>query len=391
MVCERGEYGRVAKGESVAAGGAGGYILAQPAEFGGGPGALASDPHVIPGVHIDYHTYQALLAHLTAAGDTPVMGTITGATLDINDSHADVMASFSSRGPNRGMLPDLIVPNVTAPGRSIWAAYHQGNGGDGTYTFNVIQGTSMSSPHVAGAGALMVAEHPNWTPAQIESALMTTARDTVKNDDGQNMATPFAQGSGHVDLRKAAHAGLVLDVTTAELEAANPANEGGDAKSLNIASMGDSRCLGACSWHRTVKSSLEMTQTWNAMVMVADGVTMTGMVDPMSFTLAPGAMQELTITVDVTGLPADQWAFAKVMLTPAGQDGHVSAAHLPIAVKPTTAILPPSLKIDTRRNAGSVPIKAVYWRVSALSVSVRMRTKSSSVRARNSTRIGSRP
>src|SRR5690606_6805865 len=56
VICERGVYGRVAKGESVKAGGAGGMILAQPAEFGGGPGSLVADTHVLPAVHIDYYT-----------------------------------------------------------------------------------------------------------------------------------------------------------------------------------------------------------------------------------------------------------------------------------------------------------------------------------------------
>ena len=130
VICERGTYGRVAKGQTVADGGAGGYILAQPAEFGGGPGAVATDPHVIPAVHIDYYTYQDLLAYLDNA-DGAVMGTISGAVLDVNDANGDVMAAFSSRGANRGLFSDLIVPNVTAPGRSIWAAYHQGDAGDG--------------------------------------------------------------------------------------------------------------------------------------------------------------------------------------------------------------------------------------------------------------------
>ncbi|MGB0384027.1 MAG: CHRD domain-containing protein [Ardenticatenaceae bacterium] len=356
VVCERGAYGRVAKGQSAAAGGAGGYILAQPDEFGGGPGAVAADAHVVPGVHIDYYTYQELRTYMiTTTAGTSVTATITGATLDINDSHADVMASFSSRGPNRGMLPDLIVPNVTAPGRSIWAAYHHGEE-DGDYTYNVIQGTSMSSPHVAGAGALMVALHRNWTPAQIESALMTTARDTVLNDDGINVATPFAQGSGHVDLRKAAHAGLVLDVTKDEFEGANPAQDG-DPKTLNIASMANSQCVGSCSWKRTVQNTLPYAQTWEASLVIADGVTMTGMVDPMTFTVPFAGAQELNVTVDVSDLPLDEWAFAKVMLTPISPTHPVPAAHLPIAVQSSAGRLPQAIEIDTRRNAGSMMVE----------------------------------
>ena len=75
--------------------------------------------------------------------------------------------------------------------------------GDGDYTYNVIGGTSMSSPHVAGTGALMMALHPDWTVAEIESALMTTAAQDILNDDGISLADPFAMGSGRVDLSKA--------------------------------------------------------------------------------------------------------------------------------------------------------------------------------------------
>ena len=113
----------------------------------------------------------------------------------------------------------------------------------------------MSSPHVAGAYALIKDLHPEWSPAEAQSALMSTARDTVLNDDGINTATPFAQGAGHADLTKAARAGFVLDVTIAEYEAADPAL-GGDPKSLNVASLGNSQCLAECSWTRTISSTL---------------------------------------------------------------------------------------------------------------------------------------
>ena len=58
-----------------------------------------------------------------------------------------------------------------------------------------ISGTSMASPHVAGAGALLTQARPDWSPAQKQSALMTTARTTVLNYDG-TPATPYEQGSG---------------------------------------------------------------------------------------------------------------------------------------------------------------------------------------------------
>ena len=124
VVCERGTYGRVEKGQSVKDGGAGGFILAQPSPDTGGPGSVATDPHVLPAVHIDYSGYQDLLNYLALTGSTD--GKIAGSTKDVNNKWADVIATFSSRGPNRSN-PDILVPSVTAPGRAIWAAYQQGS------------------------------------------------------------------------------------------------------------------------------------------------------------------------------------------------------------------------------------------------------------------------
>ena len=67
----------------------------------------------------------------------------------------------------------------------------------------------MSSPHVAGAGALLKDLHPSWSPMMIKSALMTTAYDLV-DLVGVAAPNPFAQGAGHIDLNKAADPGLVL-------------------------------------------------------------------------------------------------------------------------------------------------------------------------------------
>ncbi len=344
VVCERGVYGRVDKGQSVADGGAGGFILAQPNEFGGGPGAVATDPHVLPASHIDYYEYQNLIA-AHAAGYT--MGTITGAVMDTDPANGDVMAAFSSRGANQ-TVPDLIVPSVTAPGRAIWAAYHQGPGGDTDYTFNVIQGTSMSSPHVAGAMALMKSLYPSWTPAELQSVLMTTARDNVLNDDGVNVATPFAQGSGHVDMAAAANAGLIMDITRVEYEAADPAI-GGDVKDLNTASVGNANCVGTCDWTRTFESVASVPVTWTASVT---GVTGLGLsVTPSSFTLNPGETQDVVIEADVTAVMTTTWQFGKVTFTP--DVAGVSDAHLPVAVIASTGSLPSIVEINTRRDAGS--------------------------------------
>jgi len=350
VVCERGEYGRVAKGQTVLNGGAGGYILAQPDEFGGGPGALSTDPHVLPAVHINYYEYQDLLAAMSSGYIT---GTISGSSLAKDPMYADIMASFSSRGQNQA-FPDLIAPSVSAPGRAIWAAYINGGGGEGDYTYNVIQGTSMSSPHVAGSFALLKELHPEWSPAEAQSALMLTSVNVV-DDDGMTPATPFDQGSGRVNLSNAARIGFVLDITQDEYTASNPAL-GGDPKDLNLASLGDSQCLGSCTWTRTLSSVLPYSVTWTASYASADGVTMT--VAPAVFELGPGATQAIEITADVSAFPVTEtWKFAEVILTP--DVVGVPDAHFPVAAQPTSGVIPSVAETSMRRDAGSMLIEGL--------------------------------
>ncbi|CAN0863790.1 Subtilisin-like protease SBT1.7 [Linum grandiflorum] len=77
--------------------------------------------------------------------------------------------------------------------------------------FNIISGTSMSCPHVAGLAALVKAAHPEWSPAAVRSALMTTAYVSYK--DGKRIQDVFDHGAGHVDPVSALNPGLVYDLT----------------------------------------------------------------------------------------------------------------------------------------------------------------------------------
>jgi minor extracellular serine protease Vpr len=104
---------------------------------------------------------------------------------------ADTIAEFSSRGPRS--LDAFQKPDVTAPGVSIFAA-KAGSGSEGT----AISGTSMSSPHVAGVAALVIQDHPDWSPEQVKAAIMNTAVDLQAGS-----AEVPRQGAGRVDAYRA--------------------------------------------------------------------------------------------------------------------------------------------------------------------------------------------
>ncbi|KAG6428704.1 hypothetical protein SASPL_112960 [Salvia splendens] len=139
------------------------------------------------------------------------------ATIFFTDAWKDAMApdvvSFSSRWPSP-ISPDILKPDITAPGVDILAGWSPLSpssiyyGDTRSTLFNIISGTSMSCPHASGAAA-----HPKWSPAAIKSALMTTAyvMDPSKSEDLE-----FAYGSGQINPAAAVDPGLVFDASEAD-------------------------------------------------------------------------------------------------------------------------------------------------------------------------------
>jgi subtilisin family serine protease len=109
---------------------------------------------------------------------------------------AGVIASFSSSGPTP--VSTQMKPDVTAPGVAILSSVP---GGEGTWdTFN---GTSMASPHIAGSAALLEQRHPDWTVAQIKSALVQTALPAYVDAAHRVEAPTTREGGGFVNLPRA--------------------------------------------------------------------------------------------------------------------------------------------------------------------------------------------
>jgi len=304
-----------------------------------GPPVFLADVQgtAIPAISVTQASGEALQSLATSHTD-PVTVRLGATTELVRDTGAaDTVAWFSSRGPSDF---DLLAPTFGAPGVNILAAYRQ-VGGD-PLQYNIIRGTSMASPHVAGAGALMRALHPNWSPAQIRAALAGTADpDGIRQENGAP-ADPLDVGAGRIDLAAAGRVGLVMDESYANMLAANPAT-GGSPRTLNVPYLVNRQCNQVCSWTRTVTSVADTTAGYTASVLVPAGMTAT--VTPDSFSLAPGASQQLTITVDVSRSSGGSWAFADLRLVTG--DSHaggaaIASVHYPVAVIPTA----PAITVD---------------------------------------------
>lgn len=262
-------------------------------------------------------------------------------------AQADTIAAFSSRGPN-GF--DLLKPDVTGPGVNIlasfprWVAASPAPFGGAVDTarnplLGLNSGTSMSSPHTAGSGALLRALNRSWTPSQIKSALVSTATQAVFKEDGVTNSDPFDRGGGRVDLTKAAKAGLLMDETGANFTAANPAN-GGSPGQLNLPSFQELSCVGTCTFARTVRSTRTAPTTWTASF---EGIAAASL-SPSSFSLANSASANITLSVDSLQLPANTTVFGNLVLTP--NNVNVPVQRFPIAVRaalPDIDVTPASL------------------------------------------------
>ena len=140
----------------------------------------------------------------------------------ILENQPDVLAAFSSRGPAGNF--DLLKPDVSAPGVRVLAAVAGTTITGFENDVGLYNGTSMASPHQAGAAGLVHQARPDWSPPEIKSALAMTAETDVLLEDGTTAAHPHAAGSGRIRVDRAIAAGLVLHETAQAYAAADPAS-----------------------------------------------------------------------------------------------------------------------------------------------------------------------
>jgi len=175
----------------------------------------------------------------------------------------DAVASFSSRGPAQRDL--TMKPDIGAPGVSILSSTPGNN-------YGLLSGTSMATPHVAGAAALLRALHRDWTPAQIKNALMINAGFT-------NQET-MASGTGRLDVLHAASSKLSVDKPSLDFGLDNiQQGRWASSRTLRLTNRGD------------------QSATWNVNSSDAAGIVVK--VSPPSLTLAAGASGDVTLSIDV--------------------------------------------------------------------------------------------
>ena len=298
VLCKRGVVGRVEKSLAVFEAGGVGMIQYNADNVDN----LFTDTHWVPSVHIDNKPGLAIKSYIDRASNPRAkIDTQTNSNKPRRSKWrpAPSMTIFSSRGPN-AVAPDVIKPDVTAPGLQILAGASPfvDEGSVPGELFQAIAGTSMSSPHVAGIYALLKQAHPDWSAAAAKSALMTTASQDVRDNDRVHRAGPFAMGAGHVDpggrwnkKGSLARPGLVYDAGLFEYAAFTCGMEWGifspgsctfleglgvpDAPTdLNLPSIGISAVVGSETITRTVTSVTSGTHrvTYRAHVQAPSGL-----------------------------------------------------------------------------------------------------------------------
>jgi len=204
VACTRGVYDRVAKSAEVKRAGGVGMILINPS-----PNSLDADFHSVPTVHVSDTDGAKIENYIATAGDQATAAFKLGNLTD-NVTPLPQAAGFSSRGPSLANGADILKPDISAPGVSVLAAVAPptNSGRD----FDLYSGTSMASPHIAGLAAFIIGVHPKWSPMQIKSAMMTTAKPLL-DENGKPSTDAFAQGAGNVNPKKFFNPGLFITPT----------------------------------------------------------------------------------------------------------------------------------------------------------------------------------
>ncbi|GJP29165.1 hypothetical protein CLOM_g17027 [Closterium sp. NIES-68] len=301
-------------------------------------------------------TIRAFIRSQTA----PTASLASSYVTDNSAAVAPVTASFTSAGPvaNPSVAVaasyptnDILKPDVIAPGVSLWGAWRGASlAMKATAQFDMISGTSMATPHVAGISALLMQRNPTWTAAQVMSAIMTTASTTnnlgnpITTSSGA-AATPFDMGQGHVNPEKLLDPGLTYPAAAAHvlnflagqslsktrlLVSSRTKLKAIPAYNLNRPQIAVSRLRGTVNVTRWVVNVAGTASNYTGVVVPPQGVSVT--LYPPSFVIEPGKTQVFIVELKVTNVSSSGFSFGS--LTWNDEIGH--SVRSVIAVQPAS-------------------------------------------------------
>lgn len=363
VACARGIIARVDKSLAVQQAGGAGMIL-----YNTSPDAddIAADFHYVPTVHVRLADAEKVEAYAAQEG-----ATVSFSAGEQYEARAPEMAAFSSAGPALAGHGDLLKPDVTAPGVDVLAAVAPpGNAGE---DFASYQGTSMSSPHIAGLAALLVSRHPGWNPMWIKSALMTTARQTDNRGKpiqraGKD-ATPLDFGAGHVNPEAAFDPGLVYDSDAAAWVAYMCAIGQGrlveapcgdvaeiDPSDLNTPSIAVGDLAGVQTVTRTVTNPGKRAGVYRAKVVAPPGTKVT--VTPSRLVVPPRSSKTFKVRIERTDAPFDDYTFGSLTWKSLSHSG--ADVRSPIVIRPVAVAAPPTVAGSGASGSTEIELKAGY-------------------------------
>ncbi|GJP49098.1 hypothetical protein CLOM_g8358 [Closterium sp. NIES-68] len=311
-----------------------------------------------PSVFITYSPGRTIKSYIGAeASPTATLADYT----TTYSTNAPKVAFFSSTGPPRSAryppallfrdfpTNDILKPDVMGPGFLLWAAAP----GKSVVTaatdapeFNYWSGTSMSTPHLAGIMALVLQEKPNWSPAQVISAITTTAY--TKNGNGQPIqradgtnANAWDYGGGQVDPTRVLDPGLTCHAGQKQyinflmgrdpLRAKKRFWRLGKARpifpwAVNRPSIAVTRLHGVAVVYRRMKNVYSLPSIYQAKVKPPPGYSVR--VSPKKFLILPGKSKLIRVTI-IRFLPLEAFRFGSITWT--DQYGH--KVPMPLVVR----------------------------------------------------------
>lgn len=218
-----------------------------------------------------------------------------------NPADTNLMANFSSWGPTQG--DGLIKPDVTAPGADVLSAF-PAHTCSTPPCWAFLGGTSMATPHLAGAAAVIRGIHPNWSAAQVRSAIVNTAQEGLLRHPETNQVTSDALivGAGLLDVNAAAQAKVAIDPVSMSFGSIPSASGRRESKSLVITNLSTASM--------TVTAGIADDASDGALFSTAGG----------TFTLAPGASQKALVTLTVSKGAPDGSPQATLRLSAGGTE-----------------------------------------------------------------------